>query len=221
MGGENWIQRLTAIGWKAESLVHSAVGFQPVFGGEKRIRFRAGSCWVFPSVEAATECNQNGNSCLGGYPYAEAGSDPTLLLSKAWDDVAHATTVGLTDALHMAQVVHFGGSDAPFSECAAEESGGCCGVSFSGNVVPGWWGASANQYNYSAGAATCNVAGAGVVGAHEFGHQFGLDHNNLQSFMHTPAFDGSLLPAADQATLVGCMETFDCPRPSGFRVSGP
>lgn len=66
-----------------------------------------------------------------------------------------------------------------------------------------------------------DVADSGPVSAHEFGHMLGLDHNDLQGFMHTPSYNGSLLPAADRDMLVGCMNVAECPRPSGFRYIVP
>lgn len=218
-GNGNWIQRLTAIGWKAEGLINSAIGFQGVLPREGQVRYRGGACWIFPSAEAAAACNANGSQCLAGYPYADAGSTASHYYDKVWDDVHHAMFHGLKDALHLAQVVHWGGSDVGFS-CDAGEAV-CCGASLGPLAGPDGVGSGVIQYEYTAGAAFCSIGNAGPVSAHEFGHMLGLGHNDLQGFMHTPAFNGSLLPDADRDFLVGCMNVSDCPRPSGFRYIAP
>jgi hypothetical protein len=211
----NWIQRLTAVGWKAEALINDAIGFQGVLPREKQVRYRGGACWVFPSPEAAAACNANGSQCLNEYPYANSGASSSQYYGRVWNDVHHAMSWGLKDALHMAQVVHWGGTEVALS-CAQGQMV-CCGAAMPPGVSPGSLGSSVVQYEYSAGAFQCSIASAGLSSAHEFGHTVGLDHNNLTSFMKSPAYDGSSLPPADKALLVGCMESWNCPRPSGFR----
>ncbi len=217
--GGNWIQRLTAIGWKAESLINNSVGFQEVLPREGQVRYRGGACWIFPSPAAAAACNDSGSQCLAGYPYADAGASSDQYYGRVWNDVHHAMFHGLKDALHLAQVVHWGGTDVALS-CDAGEAV-CCGAALSPTASPGGVGSSVIQYEYSAGAAQCSIANAGPTSAHELGHTLGLEHNDLQSFMHTPAYNGSLLPDADRDLLVGCMNAADCPRPSGFRWIPP
>jgi hypothetical protein len=188
---------------------------------EKQYRYRAGGCWVFASPAAAAACNLNGTQCPNDYPYAGSGGTSSEYYNKVWDDVHHAMFVGLKDALHFAQVVHWGGTDVALS-CQAGESV-CCGASLGLQVDwLGGRGASVVQYEYSAGAASCSIAGSGLTSAHEFGHGSGIEnHNNSQNFMHSPAYDGSALPAADKNTLVGCVSSWNCPRPSGFRWIEP
>ncbi|HYP08712.1 MAG TPA: hypothetical protein VER03_20935, partial [Bryobacteraceae bacterium] len=220
-GNGNWIHRLTAMGWKSEALLNAAIGFQGVLPREKQFRYRAGACWVFPSPAAAADCNMNGAQCLTGYPYADSGPASSGYYNKVWDDVHHAMFVGLKDALHFAQVVHWGGTDMGLS-CEAGEAV-CCGAALSPQVDwPGGRGASVVQYEYSAGSGSCSIASSGLTSAHEFGHGSGIEnHNNTQNFMHSPAYNGSVLPAADKNTLVGCVSSWNCPRPSGFRWIAP
>jgi len=211
----NWIQRLTALGWKAESLINNAIGFQGVLPREGQVRYRGGACWIFPSPEAAAACNADGSQCLAGYPYADAGGSANQYYGRVWNDVHHAMFHGLNDALHLAEVVHWGGTEVALS-CDAGEAV-CCGAALDPFASPSGVGSGVIQYEYSAGAAQCSIANAGPVGAHELGHMLGLEHNDLQSFMHSPSYNGSLLPAADRDALVGCMNVAECPRPSGFR----
>jgi hypothetical protein len=215
----NWIQRLTAMGWKAEELMNSAIGFQGVLPREKQVRYRAGGCWIFPSFEAAAACNASGSQCLSGYPYANSGSTSSNYYGRVWDDVHHAMFIGLKDALHMAQTVHWGGTDVALG--CNDGTDVCCGASLTPLAGPDGQGSGVIQYEYTAGAAFCSIAGAGPVTAHEFGHMTGLEHNDNQNFMHSPAWNGSVLPAADKNLLVGCMTDWDCPRPSGFRWINP
>lgn len=217
----NWINRLTAMGWKTEALLNQAIGFQAVTGREKQFRYRAGGCWIFPTLAAATDCAQTGSQCLTGYPYSGASNTGSGYYNKVWDDVHHATAFGLVDALHSAQTVFWGGNNAETSfvlDC--EDGDACCGaapIAFTGaQRNPTKWGASVVQYEEPG--ASCNVGGAGVTGAHEFGHNSGIfNHVDTESFMHSPSWDNPALPPADKATLVACVESADCPRPSGFR----
>lgn len=219
VGFGNWIHRLTAMGWKTEALMNASLPWTGLTGREKQMRYRAGGCWVFPSLAEAAACNANGTGCPNGYPYNNSGANSANYYGRVWDDVHHAMFVGLKDALHYAQVVHYGGSDVLLS-CSAGEAV-CCGASLNLFASNAGRGSSVVQYEYTAGAAQCSIASAPVVSAHEFGHSSGLDHNDTQNYMHTPAFDSPALPVADKNLLLGCLSTWDCPRPSGFRWVAP
>jgi hypothetical protein len=117
--------------------------------------------------------------------------------------------VGLNDAIEMAQTVFYGGGDGPAFGLYGSDGAPVCGTAIWGGPA-GTLGASVARYD---------CPGAGVVSAHEMGHSSGLDHNDTQSFMHDDSFDSPSLPAADKAKLIGCVSTFDCPRPSGFRYN--
>jgi len=67
-------------------------------GSRSRVRYRGGACWIFPSPEAAADCNANGSQCLTGYPHADAGTCANNYYGRVWDDVHHAMFHGLNDA---------------------------------------------------------------------------------------------------------------------------
>ncbi|MBI1358032.1 MAG: hypothetical protein GC160_27175 [Acidobacteria bacterium] len=208
----SWYHRLTAMGWQAEALLNESIGFQGVTGREKQFRYRVGGCWVFPSVPAATACAADGTQCLSGYPYANSGQGGAGYYSKVWDDVHHATYVGLNDALHYAQAVYWHGSGSDTSMLTCDSDGEpCCGQSIIG-ASGGLAGASVADYS---------CGNAGVSSAHEMGHSSGLDHvYGILSFMNELGHDSSALPAAEHNALVSCVSSWNCPRPSGFRYTG-
>jgi hypothetical protein len=215
----NWIQRLTRMGWDSEVLANQALPFSGLTGGEMRLRYRAGGCWVFPSLAEADACADSGSGCPAGYPYNGAGNSASGYYNNVWDDVDHGTLFGFNDALHMAQAVYWGGVNAetgkPLS-CQAEEGSGCCGAAFTGGSAA-TLGASVVQYEISTGG--CNANHAPVTSAHEFGHNAGLDHDDMTGFMHSPAFPGSVLSPLNVTLLNSCFATWNCPRPSGFGPS--
>ena len=178
-----WKQRMTRLGWDTEVLVNHAIPFNGLTGGEMRLRYRAAGCWIFPSLEEANDCADDDTGCPGAYPYGGAGSSASSYYSNVWDDVDHGTGFGLNDALHMAQTVYWGGSNADTNkplDCSASEGSGCCGAALSGGGV-NTIGASVIQYEISTGG--CNVAHAPVTSAHEFGHNAGLNHDEANGFM--------------------------------------
>ena len=212
----NWIQRLTRVGWDSEALVNGARSFTGLSGDEMALRYLAGGCWVFESLDAANEC-ADGQGCPGGYPYENAGSTASSYYNNVWDDVHHGMFHGLNDAVHVAQTIYWGGTQAQNSRpinCSALEGSGCCGAS----VYPapaGSQGASVVQYEISTGG--CNAAHAPVTSAHEFGHNAGLDHDDAWGFMAESSKNSTNLSDFNQDLLMGCLGTFNCPRPSGFR----
>lgn len=211
----NWIQRLTRMGWDSEVLVNQSF-FAAFTGGEMRLRYRAGGCWIFPSLADANNCIDNGSGCPGGYPYSGVGSSASGYYNNVWDDVDHGTSFGLNDALHFAQTVYWGGTNAETTKplnCQADEGSGCCGAAFTGGSAA-TLGASVVQYENSTGG--CNANHAPATSAHEFGHNAGLDHDDMTGFMHSPAFNGSFLSPTNVNLLSGCLATWNCPRPSGF-----
>ncbi len=213
----NWIQRLTRVGWDSEALMNSSRAFTGLSGGEMSLRYLGAGCWFFPTLDDANECRVDGTGCPSGYPYGGAGSTAANYYNHVWDDIDEATDYGWNKALHVAQTVYWGGTNASngsVMSCSASEGSGCCGATF----YPGsnmQRGASVVQYEISTGG--CNASKAAASSAHEVGHTFGLDHDEFEGYMHSPSYTGSVISNTNRNLLMGCLASYNCPRPSGFR----
>jgi hypothetical protein len=140
-------------------------------------------------------------------------------------DADHASHRGLSQALHLAQVVYGApGDTAGGGGFGCGDGEGCCGAA----PVPGTFPTDFSDLDATLrGASLYRIASNCKyrTSAHELGHSVGLEHDGEEEpypwgFMNDASNDGSELSSTNRDRLDSSVRYWDWPRPSGFRWGG-
>ena len=131
------------------------------------LRWGVISCWIFPTKEAAEECDQDGvcPDFDGGfhvYPYQDASSQLGAYRALVTLDMQHAHALGAGRPLAIGHVLHKG--------VLFDGPAGYCGESALGDEQP--------LSGYTVSAVKTDGCLGWKAAVHEIGHAFGVDHED-------------------------------------------
>jgi hypothetical protein len=221
----NWFTQMLLAGWNTAALVNMLGPFEPEVP-ERRLRFVAGGCWVFPSIGDAEDCDFDGtcSTYASSYPYSDAGASASNYYGNVWLDVDHAADVGLGEPISLASALYLGtGTEMT---CGGGELN-CCGAEASAGTDCSLDGASVVQVRPG----SCQEGLEYTSIAHEFGHNLGLNHDDASkgpslggghhwSFMNSSSDVGAALCTNNQSQLTSSLGAEGCPRLPGFGYVG-